>query len=261
MISGSDTAAQSSYVQVRPDGGITITYVQSSNSSSAVDIKYVACLAQGAPVSPSCAPPVLVMHETRPLTGSLIAEPFEVRTFPKHATRVDGAVTQTFVVWDRCKVVPPPSMDFCPDAELLMRYTTNNGATWAGPISVDVGGGDQFFPAISADSFRKTINIGYYNNAVDPKFHHRMVVSLRQILPGTTTPTAPLQVTSTPNDPSSDLFFAGFFNGDYIGLAVRGSGAVGGSRIYSGFTYNLRQGSYGGALAPQADNYLSRLTY
>jgi hypothetical protein len=261
LISGGDTAAQFSYVQVRPDGGITITYVQSPSNSSAVDIKYVACRAQGAPVSPSCAPPVLVMHETRPLTGSLIAEPFEVRTFPKHATRLDGGVTQTFVVWDRCKVVPPPSTDFCPDADLLMRYTTNNGATWTGPISVDVTGRDQFFPAVKTDSLRRTVNIGYYNNAVDPKFQHRMVVSLRQILPGTTTPTAAVSVTSTPNDPSSDLFFAGLFMGDYIGLAARGNGAVGGSRIYSGFSYNLRQGNYNGAAAPQADNYLSRLTY
>jgi len=261
MISGGDTAAQFSYVQVRPDGGITITYVQSPLNSSAVDIKYVACRAQGAPVSPSCAPPVLVMHETRPLIGSLIAEPFDVRTFPKHATRVNGALTQTFVVWDLCKVVQPPSMDFCPDADLLMRYTTNNGATWLGPISVDVGGGDQFFPAITNDFSRKTINISYYNNGVNPQFHHRMVVSLRQILPGTTTPTALVSVTSTPNDPASDLFFAGLFNGDYIGLAARGSGGVGNSRIYSGFSYNLRQGNYNGAMAPQADNYLNRLTY
>ena len=261
MISAGDTAAQLSYVQVRPDGGVTITYVQSPNPFGPIDIKYVACLPQGAPVNPSCAPPVLVMHETQPLSGNLIAEPFRVVTFPKHATRVDGGVTQTFVVWDRCKVVPPLSVDFCPDADLRMKYTTNNGASWVGPINVDAGAGDQFFPALSTDSLRKTVNIGYYNNSVDPKFHHRMIVSIRQILPGTTTPTAALAATSTPNDPSSDLFFAGEFIGYYIGLAARGNGSAGASRIYAGYSYNLRQANFGGVAVPQADNYLNRLTY
>ena len=49
-------------------------------------------------------------------TSNLVAETFPVETFPKHANRVDAGVTQTFVVWDRCKV--PETNDFCPDADI-----------------------------------------------------------------------------------------------------------------------------------------------
>jgi hypothetical protein len=256
VISGGDTGAQFSNVQVRPDGGITISYVNESNGNSAA-IKYVACLPQGAPVTPSCSPPVLVLNDPAPLSGSLIAEQFSVDTFPKHAHRVVGGVTQTFVVWDRCKVIS--TQDFCPDADILMKVSTNNGLTW-GPLAfVDSSLDDQFFPAVFTDASRNTVNIAYYSNHGDPQFQHRINVILKQILPGSTTPTAALSVTTTPNDPSSDLFFVG--PQDYIGMSAKGTGAAGQSHIYIGFTSNLRQGTYAGIPAPQADNYVARLVY
>jgi hypothetical protein len=257
VISGSDTGAQFSNVQVRPDGGVTISYVNKPSNSKSGAIKYVACLPQGAPVTPSCAPPVLVLNDPAPLSGGLIAEQFLINTFPKHAHRVDAGVTQTFVVWDRCKVIS--TQDFCPDADLLMKVSTNNGLTWGPLVFFDNSADDQFFPAISTDASRKTVNIAYYSNHGDPLFQHRINVILKQILPGSTAPTAAVLVTATPNDPSSDLFFIG--PQDYIGVSARGTGAAGQSRIYIGFTSNLRQGTYAGVAAPQADNYVTRLIY
>jgi len=175
---------------------------------------------------------------------------------------VDGGVTQTFVVWDHCKV---KSSFICPDADIYMMYSVNGGATWLGPVSVDVSADDQFFPAITTDSNRRTVNIAYFNNHVDPKFQHLVLVDLVQIIPGSTTPTAPMAITSTPNDNSSST--SGRFitlsvgQGDSIGLAARGTGTPGASRLYASYGYNLRPGTYGGVAGPQEDDYLTRLVY
>jgi hypothetical protein len=245
---------------VRPDGGITVTYV-SLGFGGPSDIKFASCEPGGAPFTPGCSPPVLVGHETQPLAGFLATNLFLVVTFPKHTHRVDGGVTQTFVVWDRCKV--GGSSFICPDADITMKYSVNGGATWVGPVSVDVSADDQFFPAITTDSNRRTVNIAYFNNHVDPKFQHLVLVDLVQIIPGSTTPTAPMAITSTPNDNSSGtterLITLG--QGDSIGLAARGTGAPGASRLYASYGYNLRPGTYSGVAGPQEDDYLTRLTY
>ena len=257
VVSGSDTAAQFSNVQVRPDGGVTLSYINTPNINS-IAIKYVSCLQQGAPVTPSCSPPVLVVNDPAPLNGSLIAEPFPVFSFPKHAHRVVSGVTQTFLVWDRCKVIS--TQDFCPDADILMKVSTNNGLTWSAISFLDASPDDQFLPAIAADPSRNTINVAYYNNHGDPQFQHRVNVTLKQILPASTAPPATaVVVTATPNDPSSSLLLES--PTDYIGIAAKGTGAAGQSRIYIGFTSNLRQGFYSSIPAPQADNYITRLIY
>jgi hypothetical protein len=245
---------------VRPDGGVTVTYLSNAGFGSSLDIKFTSCKPAGAPFTPGCSPPVLVSHETQPLAGFLAAEFEEVITFPKHAHRVNAGITQTFVVWDRCKV--GMSSFVCPDADITMKYSVNGGATWLGPVNVDISPDDQFFPSITTDSSRGTVNIAYLNNHIDPVFQHRFLVDLVQILPGSTTPTASMAITSTPNDSSSEPpVFELVGLGDSIGLAARGTGPAGASRIYASYGYNLRPGTYSGVAGPQEDNYLTRLTY
>jgi hypothetical protein len=260
LVSGSDPDTAFSNVQVRPDGSVTVTYLNLVDFGGPFDIKFVSCEAGGAPFTPGCSPPVLVGHETQPLSGLLAAELELVATFPKHAHRVDAGVTQTFVVWDRCKV--GMSSFLCPDADIRMKYSIDGGKTWKGPVNVDVSADDQFFPSITTDSSRRTVNIAYLNNHVDPVFQHRFLVNLVQITPGNTTPTAPIAITSTPNDSSgTPLLIMVTGQGDSIGLAARGTGAAGASRIYASYGYNLRPGTYSGVPGPQQDDYLTRLTY
>src|SRR5260370_16790447 len=87
----------------------------------------------------------------------------------------------------------------CPDADITMKYSINGGVTWLGPVNVDVSPDDQFFPTITTDSSRATVNIAYLNNHFDPVFQHLFRVDLVQIIPGSTPPTAPMAIPSTPH--------------------------------------------------------------
>lgn len=260
IISGGDAATQFSHVTVRPDGGITVSWI--NVHGGAFDIKYARCTPQGAPVTPACFPATLVHSETQPLPfgGSLAAEDFRIATYPKHDHRLnaDGS-TQTFVVWDRCKT--PLFSGTCPDADIMMKTSSNNGATWSALIPVAAAGNDQFFPWVKSDASQKVVNINYYDNLSDPTFQHRVQLKMTQILPGTTVVTAPTTITTLLDDPAGDPVLGGTFFGDYIGLAARGTGAAGASRAYSGFTYNERQGTYNGAAAPQQDNHIGLANY
>jgi hypothetical protein len=255
FITGYDLNTTFTNVQVRPDGRITITYLTQATFGDPLDIKFVSCKPAGAPFTPGCSPPVLVVHETQPLAGTLAGQFDGILTNPKHADRLNGGITQTFLVWDRCRVA---SSFLCPDANLLMKYSNDGGVTWGGPFNVDVSPDDQFYPSVTTDRSTQTITIAYLNNHIDPQFQHRFRLNLLQILPGSLT--APIAVTSTPDDPSSEGGGRREL-GDTIGLAVRGTGAAGASRIYGAYSYHLRPGTYDGISGPQGDNYLTRLTY
>ena len=258
FISGSDSNTLFSDVHVRPDGGITVSYVDEVFSPSTVfDIRYTACQPGGAPFTPVCSPPGLVSAEGNPVEF-LMTEPVFPVTSPKHAHRVDAGVTQTFVVWNRCKVT---GSFLCPDSDVAMKFSTNNGASWSPLTAVDTGPDDQFLPAISTDVSRQTVNIAYFNNHIDPIFQHLVLVDLVQIPTGTTTPTAPINITTTPDDLTTGALGLSFESFESIGLAVKGTGSLGASRIYDSYSYNLRFGSYNGIPGPQQDNYLSSFRY
>ncbi len=276
-ISGSDgtapgTFTQLSHVSVRPDGGVTVTYVDVVAKfpecfaapfppCQTFHLKYVTCTPAGAPNPPTCAPPALIVTETQPLIfgGSLAAENFQlIATYPKHDHQVepDGTI-QTIVVWDRCKV---PAIEFgftCPDADVVMTASNNNGATWSPVTSVNTDVHDQFFPWVKTDRSTNTVNIVYYNSEND-FFHHRVQVFLNQIRPGTGNPNqvgVNHVITIKADDPAADPVAGAFLFGQYIGVAARGG------RVYTHYTYNTSQGIYsGGVLAPEQNNHLSRLT-
>ena len=146
-----------------------------------------------------------------------------------------------------------------------MAYSNNGGASWSAPINVDITADDQFYPSIATDSSTQTISIAYLNNHIDPLFQHRYLINLAQIPPNPLNPAGPfpsIAITSTPDDPSSDSGGLRIMElGDTIGLSVRGTGVAGASRIYAGYTYHLRPGTYNGTSGPQGDDYLTRLTY
>ena len=269
-ISGEDVA-DNPHIAVRPDGGITASYTAST--SQGLDIKWVTCSPNGAPNPPTCAAAKRITTEVRalpynPFGGGpgLAAAQFVIRTFPKHTHRLDANGTETYVVWDRCKVstsVAYPGITFtnvCADADLRMAASSNNGQTWI-LADVDVAAQDQFQPWIGTDAGTNIVNIVYYSSQSD-SLQHRSKVVLRQILPGSSTPDpvgAAQTITSAGMDPAADPFLQGIYIGDYIGVAARAAG--GRSRAYIHYMHSAVSGTYNGVKDPEQNNHLSRFDY
>jgi hypothetical protein len=277
VVSGKDKYGDLSNLSLRPDGGVTLTYTVFHSGGGAspaeADIKYVACTPNGAPKPVTCQPATLVTHEKQaipfdifiPGTG-LEAAQFVLHTFPKHTHRQDQNGIETYVVWERCKVstvIKFPGLAFdtqCPDADLVMAASNDNGQTWHF-ANVDVGPQDQFQPAVSADPSTNIVNIAYYSSQADP-FQHRAKVLLRQILPGASTPdpvTNATAITTIAMDPNTDPFLQGIFIGYYIGVSARG--VAGGSRAYIHYMHTAVPGIYNGVSDPEQNNHLSSFDY
>jgi hypothetical protein len=263
------------HVAIRPDGRITITWIvwDSSEDNATVVIRYSSCAPAGAPAPPTCGAPSFGHVETQslfthPTAASvrtrLAAQDFGITTHPQHAHRVDANGTETYVVWDRCKVpVPFGPTGVCPDADVVLKASNNDGATWSALTCLSCFAQDQFFPAIRADRSRNIITIAYYANGGDATFQHRVQVLLRHINPGGTTPDPSdvHTITTLLNDPSGDPLLGGTDFGGYIAVATRGTGADGQSRAYVHYTYNNIQGTLSGVQVPEQNNHLSRLDY
>lgn len=267
LISGTDTDTQFSHVAIRPSGAITVTWINVTGTPSnpVFNIKYRSCGPAVPPAAPICGATSLVAAETQPIPfdGFLGAQDFRIATYPKHDHRIDQNGIETYVVWDRCKVEPVFG-SLCPDADVVMKASANNGATWSALTCVDCSAQDQFFPWLRTDRSRNIVNIVYYTSVADPVFQHRVQVFLRHINPGLGTPNLPSDthvLTTVLDDPNGDLLLGGFFFGDYIGVAARGTGADGSSRAYAHYTYNTVQGIYNGISNPEQNNHLSRVDY
>lgn len=250
IVSGADADTQFPHVTVRPSGALGITwinYVPGSGPSPDVAIRYQSCTVATVPTAPSCPPSLFstVHTETEPLlgTGALLGEAFRVDTYPKVDVRRDSNGIEMYVVWDRCKV--DLIEDFvCPDSDIVMKASNNNGGSWSGVTSVHTGSNHQFHPWIRTDRSRNIVNIIYLTSLSDTTFQHRVRVGLQHINPGGSTPdpiTDGHTMASLLNDPSGDWLFGGVFPfyGDYIGVAARGTGSDGGSRAYE--TLHLQQ--------------------
>jgi hypothetical protein len=279
IISGSDSATDSSHVRIRPDiatkanGSVTVTYVNISEGPppdflQIFDIKYVTCTPAGAPAAPTCSSPKLITSETQPVPskggglggGNLAAAQFMIATFPKHDHRQDQNGVETYVVWDRCKVALVQGGDVCPDADVILAASKDNGQTWQFG-NVDVSAGDQYFPWIVTDTSTNIVNIAYYSTVGD-KMNHRGKVLLTQILPGPLTPdpVTPAQILTTiAMEPSGDFFLRNTFIGNRIGVSARGTPV--GSRAYVHYMHNIVNGTYNGVPAPEQNNHLSQFSY
>lgn len=261
VASNTDTATQFSHLAVRPDGKLTISWINVRGFPQVFDIKFNDCR----PGPLGCNNAKLVHSETQPLPfgGALGAQDFRIATYPKHDHVVIGGKARTVVVWDRCKVGLFLGST-CVDADVVMKQSANGGATWPGGINpVNTSAQDQFFPWIKTDRSRRIVNIIYYSSQNDSPFQHRVQVFLNHL----TNAAFPLTVADTHvltklrDDPSGDPLLGGLFFGDYIGVAARGTGKPTESRAYTHFTFNNIQGNYNGILAPEQNNHMSRVAY
>ena len=276
VVSGNDTFGNFPYVRVREDGVITVsywTYTQPFGTQpNPIDIKFATCTPQGAPKAPLCSTPTLVATSNVPGLFAPGDSGFRNSLFPKHANRLeaDGTTFTTFLVYDRCKSIIP-SVDFatpaCSKSDVVVTFSTDNGATWSAAESVESGAGHQFFGTISNDASTETINLAYYSTQ-DDFFLQRAKVRLRQIAAGSTVPGDANILTTASTDPDAgvqDLIEPGgqgYINfGDRIGLAAAGTGAAGQSKAYVHYTWNNVFGSVNGTPQPDQNNTLLGLSY
>jgi hypothetical protein len=283
VINGADTAPTANYLRIRPDiathvsDSVTVTYENVTVGGppdflQTFDIKYVTCTPQGAPAAPVCSGPKLVTSETQPIpskgdtgngglfSGALAASQFVIATGPKHEHRQDANGVETYVVWDRCKVMPIAGGAICPDADVMLAASNDNGTTWHFE-AVDTAAGDQYMPAIFTDPSTNIINIAYYSTQGD-KPNHRPRVLFRQILPGPKTPdpvSNAQTITTTALEPSGDFFLGDRSIGNAIGIAARGNATK--SHAYIHYMHNAVNGSYNGVPAPEQNNHLSTVAY
>ena len=274
VVSGADTFGSYPYVQVRPDGLITIsywTYTQPFGTQpNTVDVKFVTCTPQGAPKAPVCSTPILVASSAAPSLFAPGDSGFRDSLFPKHAHRLeaDGTFT-TFLVYDRCRSIigsPSVSAPVCAKVDVVLMFSTDSGATWSAPEAVE-GAGHQFFGAISDDTSTETINIAYYSTQ-DDFFLQRPKIRLRQIAPGSTTLTTASILTAVSTDPDAgvqNLVEPGgegvISFGDRIGLAAAGTGTAGESKVYVHYTWNNVFGTFAGTVQPDQNNTLLSASY
>jgi hypothetical protein len=266
------------YVQVRPDGLVTISYLGAPEQTSTEEpILFVTCKPAGAPKPPVCGRTTNVTTINNPLptnTRGFLVNPMQginieiLSSFPKFANRQEsGGGFTTFLVYDDCKdpyTPPPPPQNqpiFCLNSEVKLTFSTDNGKTWSDPVLVDKTSGHHFYPAISTDQSTGTVNIVYYTTEGDA-FHHNVRVFLNQIAPSTTTLGPPQQVTKTlapmdmsPNELSVDL------DDLRIGVIARGTGTAGQSHVYTSFGLSVLNGTYGGKPVPDKNNHISLSTY
>ena len=278
LVSGSDQNADNAWVQVRPDGGITISYENRPQGGSApMDIKFANCTPRGAPNAPSCAAPVLVSNEKTPIFATVLGDvATQDVTYPRHANRLesDGKTVTTFLVYDRCEV---PLIGFfkgvgvnCPKTDVVLANSKDGGNSWSPAVKVTGRKGQQFFANVATDDSTGTVNVAYLSTENDPA-SERPQVFLGQIAPGSTTIGATKQLTTTFSDVQATTNLFGFSQpgfgqagepfGDRIGLAAVGTGTAGQSHAYVGFTSNSVSGIYSGVNSPDINNHLTRLEY
>jgi hypothetical protein len=279
-ISGSDTRAGNPWVQVRPDGGITVSYVEreSDTPTSAMDIRFVNCQPAGSPKAPTCTAPLPVIRETQPagIPGEVQLSPQYVNpislnavdpTYPKHVDRLesDGTTITTFLVYDRCGT-PGITGDeifspLCPKTDVAILSSTNGGSTWSPLQQVSSAAGQQFFGNVALDVSTGTVNIAYYSTENDP-LKTSMQIFLAQVAPGETSPGTPQQITSALYDgPLGGFNGNEELSGSYLGVAAAGTGQAGQSRVYIHFSGSVTPGSYNGVSFFVTNNILTSFQY
>ncbi|HXM98611.1 MAG TPA: sialidase family protein [Candidatus Dormibacteraeota bacterium] len=270
LISGPDVASGYPYVQVRTDGMITISYVE-VNSNGSDSVRFVTCRPAGAPLSPVCGAANTVTTILRPVTftggnGQLVNMNFPLAaTYPKHANRFEAAGKFTiFLVYEDCKDVYSQghgNPDVCMNAEVRITHSTDNGASWSAPASLDTTDGHHFFPGISTDESRGTVNVVYYSTEGDA-FRHNVRVVLNQIAAHSTAPGAAQLITTTFEPSDRDPGNLGAFLTDgFVGVIARGTGMPGASRLYISFDSTSSNGTYSGQPLSEQNNHLRLFTF
>lgn len=267
LVSGQDQNASFPWVQVRPDGGITISYLQNTGLNSApVEIRFVNCT-PGSP--PACSAPIPVLTENQPMTVTFPGDEWSIDdTYPRHIDRLesDGKTITTFLLYDRCEVPvqqSPGSVPFfCPKTDVVVTSSSDGGNTWSPLQKVSSADGQQFYGAIALDASTGTVNMAYYSTEADP-LKLRMQIFLNQILPGQTSVGTPKRVTSIPFDgviigrpiPSNGNIYS------YIGMTAAGTGKPGQSSVYVHFTSAAAFGLFNSVPFPVTSNVVASFQY
>lgn len=265
-ISGADANADFPYVQVRPDGMITVSYRDTTFPGvNAEDIKFVTCTPSGAPATPVCGAPVLVTVEKNPVFATIPGDvPMLDDLYPRHTHRVesDGTTVTTFLTYDHCEVpiIQQNGLGspFCAKTGVALTSSTDGGVSWSSVTSVAPSKGQRFFSTIATDSSTGTVNLAYYSTENDP-FQQRPQVFLVQVPRGTNSPDPATMLTTNVGDvqagPPLVVFLqpAGF--GDRLGIAA------GQSHVYTTFTWNSVPGLYASTPSPDMNNHLTRFVY
>ncbi|HUJ20267.1 MAG TPA: hypothetical protein VLX58_02040 [Bryobacteraceae bacterium] len=271
-ISGTDANADVAWVAVRPDGGITVSYRNTTFPGiNSEDIKFVNCTPNGAPAAPTCGAPALVTTESQPMFAATPGDiPMTDLLYPKHAHRLeaDGQTVTTFLVYDRCDVplVVPAGLGgaFCPKTDVAFTSSSDGGNTWSPITNVTAGRGQQFFGTVATDVSTGTVNIAYYSTQSDA-FAQRAQVFLAQIPAGSASVSGTHLLTAADADPQSAtplvVQFQATAFGDRLGLAVAGTGTAGQSHAYTSFSWNSVPGLYHGVPNPDINNHLARFDY
>jgi hypothetical protein len=241
VISGDDIATQFADVSVAPDGQVIITWINVANPST-FRIRYRSCAPAPGTLG-LCGPIHTVFNEKQalPFGGFLYNHDFGIITYPKNASRTQGASTrETWVVWDRCRFATVGrDVRICTDADVVASTTTNDGATWSAPISAPVVDGHQFFSTIAADQDQGTIHVCYYDTGAD-SLEHRIRVVCNHIDNNSVEFNGENRFVSRRFEPCNDPNFGCTFIGDYIEVATSApSPAQTGGIIYIGFTSTM----------------------
>jgi hypothetical protein len=257
------------FVQVRPDGLITISYMQSISGQSLFNqtIDFVTCTPAGAPNPPVCSKPTTVAMVTAILLGGAAPQgaPPIGFSYTQHTNRQESNGTfTTFLVYDDCTnlyTAPPPPNDpltYCVASRVHMTFSTDNGQTWSTPVSVDNQDGFHFFPTITNDASTGTVTVAHYSTEGD-YFQHDIRVVLNQVLPGTTTPSSSKPVTTFTSNTNFAMGAAGFDLS--MGAVARGTGVAGQSHLYLSFDSISVNGIYNGEPVPDGNNQIELITY
>lgn len=269
-ISGAaNTAAAFPYVQVRPDGLVTVSFVN-ANTDGSDSILFTTCTASGAPQAPVCSAPSLVTQVTQPIVpnsnlNSMVNINLLAWTYPKHASRAEtGGTFTSFLAYEDCKnpfQQGNPPITVCLNAEVLITASTDNGRTWSSPVSVDISTGHHFYPAMAVDASTGIVHLTYYSAAGD-KFNHEVRVLRNQIAPGGTTLGVSQLVTQVLDPIDGDPQSLGSFQSDlFMGAIARGTGQAGQSRLYTSFDSTVVPGTYQGRPNAEQNNHIGVVVY
>jgi hypothetical protein len=263
------------FVQVRPDGVITVAYAGGSYPSPA-SIFFVTCTPAGAPNPPVCQPPVTVATLENPIAPSLNLGNINLAytgdaLYPKIANRLekDGQFT-TFLIFDECvnPYLDQPAPEFqlnrnCLNSAVEMTFSQDGGQTWSTPSRITSAvPALNFFSSITNDASTGTVSIAYYSTQGNV-FFRNIRVFLSQIAPGSTTVGPAKAVTAfTPidTDPGENAAFSG--REDWMmGAIAHGTGTPGESHLYLSFESEIVDGTYNNEPLPDLNNFIELITY
>jgi hypothetical protein len=177
----------------------------------------------------------------------LHADDFRIATQPRSDVTMVHGHPRELIVFDTCGHRLFGAI--CEAPKIRVGYSDDDGATWT--FKRVSGGGDNYFPTISADPETNKIAVSWYTSAFD-RYGHRYDVELATLGRGLRLLDRQ-RVTSVSNEPNADFLLGGVFIGDYFQVTALNG------RAYIAYNANYVRMRLLGEGPPefQQDNYLS----